>query len=232
MTDVRTSPVPGAGPEPESDDFEAAWRTFFQRQRDKLDIVKVTIRLTDGGARPVPAALLATKLGQPVDRIRQLVEQADAGMPSLHIWHDGEQVWLDFATKGTPRFWYHIGDRRIGVGGCAPDIFGVARALTVPMRAEATCPVTGIAIAVDFTPQGVRAVDPSTAVVAVMDLNSVPEAAHLTDSARVDADVCTQQVFFANAEAAGSWLERHPRGRVMLVPDYARWSQRLRTGAP
>jgi hypothetical protein len=67
------------------------------------------------------------------------------------------------------------GGRRVGVGGCGPDIFEVAR---------------------------------------------------------VDADVCTQQTFFANAEVATPWLERHPGGRVMPVADFDAWWRRLRDGDP
>lgn len=215
----------------EQEAFDAAWSTFFQQQRDKLNVVNATVRLTEGGAHPAASAQVAALAGQPVDRVHQLVEEADGGMPSLHIWHDADQVWLDFATSETPRFWYHIGDRRIGVAGCAPDIFGVARALNAPMRAEATCPATGTWITVDFTPDGVQAVDPSDAVVAVMDLNTVPEAAKLVDSATVDAEVCTQQVFFANADAATAWLDRNPRGRVMPITAFNQWSRRLRSGA-
>jgi hypothetical protein len=74
----------------------------------------------------------------------------------LSTGHTSDEVWLDFATTETPRFWYEIGDRRIGVGGCVPDIFEIARALEGPMRVETSCPVTSAAISVELTPDGVR----------------------------------------------------------------------------
>lgn len=98
------------------------------------------------------------------------------------------------------------------------------------MRVEAACPVTGTAIIVEFGPDGVRDVQPADTVVAAVHLGTVAEAAELTDAARVDADVCTQQTFFANAEVAAPWLERHPGGRVLSVADFDAWWRRLRTG--
>ncbi|MGH9212391.1 MAG: organomercurial lyase [Acidimicrobiales bacterium] len=219
----------------DTDEFDAAWQQMLARQRDMLDVVAAVVRLTAGGAHPVKVARLAAAVGRPVDQVRQLVDQADAGLPSLSTGHTSDEVWLDFATSGTPRFRYEIGDRRIGVGGCGPDIFEVAQALEQPMRVDTSCPITGTAISVELTPDGVGAVHPSDAVVAVLDLNTVAETAQLTDAARVDAEVCTQQTFFANPDVAQGWLDRHPGGRVIPVAAFDQWWRHLRTntgGAP
>jgi alkylmercury lyase len=213
----------------DADDFDAAWRHMLARQRDMLDVVAAVVRLTAGGSHPVKTARLATAVGRPVDQVRQLVDQADAGLPSLSTGHNSDEVWLDFATTDTPRFWYEIGDRRIGVGGCGPDIFEVAQALEGPMRVETSCPVTGTSISIELTPDGVQAVHPSDAVVAVIDLRTVAEAAQLTDAARVDAEVCTQQTFFAHPDAAKGWLDQHPGGRVIPVAAFDQWWRHLRS---
>lgn len=210
-------------------DFDAAWRQMLVRQRDMLDVVAAVVRLTAGGAHPVKIARLAAAVGRPVDQVRWLVDQADAGLPSLRTGHTSDEAWLDFATTDTPRFWYEIGDRRIGVGGCGPDIFEVAHALDGPMRVETSCPATGVSISVELTPEGVRAVHPPDAVVAVLDLGTVAEAARLTDAARVDAEVCTQQTFFANPDVAKGWLDRHPGGRVIPVAAFDQWWRHLRS---
>lgn len=99
------------------------------------------------------------------------------------------------------------------------------------MRAEATCPVTGTTITVNFTPDGVADVQPADAVVAAIHPGTVPEAAQLTDRRRVDAEVCVQQTFFANAEAAQSWLDRHPGGRIMPVIAFDQWLRHIITSA-
>lgn len=231
MSDTHTNPFATAGSVTGSvtgsDDFDAAWREVFQRQSDMNEVITAVIRLTEGGARPVEIARLAAAVDRPVDQVRCLVDQADAGLPSLRAGYTENHVWLDFATTGTPRFWYQIGDRRIGVAGCGPDIFWTAQALEVPMRAEAICPVTGTTIRVDFAPDGVRGVQPIDAVVAAIHPGTVPEAAQLTDRVRVDADVCTQQTFFANGAAAQPWLERHPGGRVLPVTEFDRWFRHI-----
>lgn len=232
MKDLQDSPHPVVDDADEFEaDFTASWREMFRRERGMFDAIAAVIRLTDGGAHPVGIAEVSTAVDQPVDQVRRLVERADAGLPSLRTGHTGDRVWLDFATTQTPRFWYQIGDRRIGVGGCGPDIFEVARALNQPMRVEAACPVTGTTISVSFGPDSVYDVRPADTVVAVIHLGTVPEAAELADAARVDADVCTQQTFFANAEVAAPWLERHPGGRVIPVAEFDQWWRRLRASA-
>lgn len=118
MKGLQASPPPAGG----VDDFDASWREMLHRDRAMFDVVAAVVRLTQGGARPVAIAEVSAAAGQPVDQVRRLVDRADAGLPSLRAWHAGDQVWLDFATTGTPRFRYGIGDRRIGVGGCGPDV--------------------------------------------------------------------------------------------------------------
>jgi alkylmercury lyase len=213
----------------DADGFDAGWQEMLVRQRDMFDVVAAVVRLTAGGAHSVKIDGVAAAVGRPVDEVRWLVDQADVGLPSLRTGHTGDEVWLDFATSEMPRFWYEIGDRRIGAGGCGPDIFEVAHALEQPMRVETSCPVTGTSISVQFNPDGVQAVDPPDAVVAVVDLRTVAEAALLTDAARVDAEVCTQQTFFASAAAARGWLDRHPGGRVIPVAAFDRWWRQLRS---
>lgn len=100
------------------------------------------------------------------------------------------------------------------------------------MIAEATCPVTGSTISLEFTPSGIRDVHPTSAVVAAVHLGTVPEAETLTDATRVDADVCTQQSFFADEVAAQSWLERHPGGRVFPVTEFDTWFREISAPNP
>lgn len=58
--------------------------------------------------------------------------------------------------------------------------------------------------------------DPSAAVVAVIDLSTV----RLGGREQVDALICSQQPFFASAEAASDWLAGHPGGRMVGVREY------------
>jgi alkylmercury lyase len=99
----------------------------------------------------------------------------------------------------------------------------LALALGRPIHVEATCPATGTPIRVDITPEGVDRIDPPTAVVAVVDLD-----ADLTlGLARIDADVCAQQPFFASPQAASRWLVDHPQGRLIPVRSFHAEARRL-----
>lgn len=212
-------------------DFDAAWRELFQKH-DVTDVAGELIRLTEGGAHPVEITRLATATNRPEAEVRRLVERADAGLPSLHAGHTDSEAWLDFTTRGPARFWYEIGDRRIPVAGCGPDIFWTAQNLDVPMRVVTTCAVTGSTVTVELTPDGVTSVSPADAVVTAVHIGNLAEAATLTDRNRVDADVCTQQTFFANPEAAQHWLETHPGGRTFGVAEFETWFRNISTVAP
>jgi Alkylmercury lyase len=73
------------------------------------------------------------------------------------------------------------------------------------------------------TPDRVERIDPPTAVVAVVNLD-----ADLTFGLdRIDADVCTQQPFFASAQAASGWLADHPNGRLIPVRSFHAEARRL-----
>lgn len=92
----------------------------------------------------------------------------------------------------------------------------LALALGRPIHAEATCPATGTPITADITPERVERVDPPTAVVAIVtddyDITGGPD--------RTDAEICSQQPFFASPEAAANWVATHPEGRLVPVHDF------------
>jgi alkylmercury lyase len=103
------------------------------------------------------------------------------------------------------------------------DTYLLALALGRPIHAEAICPATGTPITVDITRDRVERIDPSTAVVAVVDLD-----VDLTlGPDRTDAEVCAQQPLFASAQAASRWLADHPQGRLIPVRSFHAEARRL-----
>jgi hypothetical protein len=95
----------------------------------------------------------------------------------------------------------------------------LALALGRPIHAEATCPTTGTPIRVDLTPEGVDRIDPSTPVVAVVDLD-----ADLTlGPDRIDAEVCARQPLFASAQVASrGWMTTRRVGSFRCGPSTPR----------
>lgn len=207
--------------------LDAAWLNVFRQHRSMFDVTTAMIRLTEGSAHPTAITRIAEAVNQPVEETRRLLDRANTGSPWHRNTRAGDQVSMEFLGSETPRYWYHIGDRRIGVDGCGPDAFFAARALDVPLRLETTCPATGTAIAVSFAPDGGADVQPADAVVFIIHPDTALEAVQVIDAAQVDADICLQQPLFANAAAAQPWLDHHPGGRVVEVGTFDRWFRDL-----
>lgn len=86
----------------------------------------------------------------------------------------------------------------------------------VSVRAESTYPTTGTAVRVDLSPEGVKLVEPPGTVVTVLHPRT-PVLQEMGNVEDADANACSQQSFFASAEAAVRWLAAHPGGRIYPV---------------
>jgi hypothetical protein len=126
---------------------------------------------------------------------------------------------IHYGPEASPDKRYRVMD----TGGCAPDIFWAVLAADMSVQAELICPATGTAIRVDLSPEGVELVEPPGTVVTVLNLRA--QVLQEMDNV-ADADVCSQQSFFASAEAAGSWLASHPGGRIYPVAAFFEWFRR------
>ncbi|WP_395108297.1 organomercurial lyase [Actinomadura sp. SCN-SB] len=233
MTTASPRRPDGAADSASTDAFEDNWRTMFTQHRHLFDLIQAVIALTAAGDHPAPVPQLAAALHRTPDDTRRLIDTTTAGVSTWgRIWHDGQHAHLDMAAPSTPRYQYRIGQRTIGVSGCAPDTFLVAQALDQPLRVQSTCPVTAAPITVDFSPTGLVEADPADTVVALIDPAATPGtilvASQQLDPAAVDRDACSQQPFFASAEASRAWRETHPTGRVLPVADLNAWWRRLR----
>ena len=176
------------------------------------------IGLTNFGERPVPSARLAEVLGRPVSEAEALARRW--GWPGTRV-EDGLITVNPERAKSATRRHVQIGDRRLGVTGCGPDIFFYAPLVRPSLHVEETCTVTGTPIGIVFTPRGVGHVEPAGAVVPMFDLpecmSGVEEAAGGGDIEDLDATMCSQVPLFASAEAAQAWLADHPGGRVLPI---------------
>lgn len=199
-------------------DFDTAWRAPATRFRELFDLLVVTGRLTELGARPAPVDTVADQLGTTVTEVRRIIETvAPAGLPAADVrLHDGYVDLRLVSHDDPPRFTYQVGERRIPVGGCAADPFLFAYGLDRPFTVESTCPTTATPIRVRFTVGAVSA-DPADTVLALIHPDTAPEAVESADPDRIDADVCLHQPFFANPDAAAGWLATHSGGQILPV---------------
>jgi alkylmercury lyase len=201
------------------DDFDRAWQETFVQFQPQIALTSALFKLTGLGDHPVEIEQLAAAIGRSPDEAVALARQ----WARVRV-EDGR---ISFDPQSSPFSRYHVevGARVMDVGGCAVDLFWAALAAGVAFRAESVCPATGTAICVDLSPDGAEHVEPSGAVVAVLH----PQAPVLQEMSNVeaaDADVCSEQPFFASAEAAASWVAGHPGGRLYPVAEFFTWFRR------
>lgn len=190
---------------------------------DKVNAARAAwalIKLSEMGSRPVYLGQLADRTGLEPEEALRLLRLTWRDQVSVR---HGE-IRLDTTPEGPRRYRVDADGRPVGSGkGCGVDMYLLALALGTPIHAETTCPATGEPITIDITPERVERINPPTAVVAITDLDfditGGPE--------RTDAEMCSQQPFFASADVAADWAATHPDGRLIPVRDFHAEARRL-----
>ena len=200
------------------DDFDSAWQELFAQFLPQIALTSALFELTGMGEHPVEIERLAAAIGCSLDETVALAQQWARVQVA-----DGR---ISFDPEGSPysRYRVEVGTRVLDTGGCAPDLFWAVLAARISVRVESTCPTTGITIQVDLSPEGARRVEPPGTVVTVLHPRAqvLQEMGNMEDA---DANVCSQQSFFASAEAATNWLAAHPGGRMYPVAAFFAWFQ-------
>lgn len=200
------------------DDFDSAWQEMFAQFLPQIALTSALFELTGMGEHPVEIMRLAAAIGRSPDETVALAQQ----WARVRV-ADG---LISFDPEGSPysRYRVEMGTRVLNTGGCAPDIFWAVLAAGISVSVESKCPTTGTLIQVNLSPAGVERVEPPGTVVMVLH----PRAQVLQEMENVedaDANVCSQQSFFASAEAAANWLASHPGGRMYPVAEFFEWFQ-------
>ena len=201
------------------DDFESTWQEVFAQFRLPFLITTALFRLTGMGERPVEIERLAAAIERPPDETVALARQ----WARVRV-ADG-RINLDPESSPFSRYHVEVGTRVLDTGGCAIDLFWAVLAAGVSVRAESICPATGTVIRVELSPEGVERVEPPGTVVAVLHPRA-PVLQEMDNVDDADANACSQQPFFASAEAAASWLASHPGGRIYPVAAFFEWFRR------
>ncbi len=94
---------------------------------------------------------------------------------------------------------------RVLYGWCAPDVLALPALLGRSASVTSSDPTTGQPITLTVDPDGVRDLEPSTAVASFV---ATPEAVDL--GAMVRHNVCNNQHLFASAASGAEWLQHHP----------------------
>lgn len=197
-------------------DFLAGWDASLREE--PITIIFGVIGLTNFGERPVPSTRLAEVLGRPVSEAEELARQWSVP------WTRVENGLIDINPERNrlpARRHLQIGDRRFGMTGCGPDIFGYAPLVRPSLHLEETCTATGTPIRILFTATDVEHVEPASTVLAIPTKQDVEEMqAGLSESGHTeegDAKVCSTTPLFSSAEAAEGWLADHRGGRLFTI---------------
>ncbi|TAM68914.1 MAG: organomercurial lyase MerB [Mycobacterium sp.] len=171
----------------------------------KTRLMRVAVQLLADG-EPITPAQLAAAAGLAEADLRP-------GSGPLDIEYDelGRIVGWGLTSNATPHK-FTVNARRLYTW-CAPDTLIFPILIGRIAEVESPCPTTGTIIRLTVDPDaGVTALDPSTAVVSLVDPGQV-------DPAAVRATVCDPQHFFATADAARDWQSRHPGMTVLPVAE-------------
>ncbi|MCB0976923.1 MAG: hypothetical protein KDB02_05640 [Acidimicrobiales bacterium] len=95
---------------------------------------------------------------------------------------------------------------------CTYDPLFIAKVLGVTARVSSNCPVTGTPVTLTVTPEGVRDLDPPTAVMSMLP----PDRASFRD---LITTLCHFIWLFETAEAAESWTAQNPGTFVISVDE-------------
>jgi alkylmercury lyase-like protein len=149
-----------------------------------ITVTCAVIGLTNSGEHPVQSTRLAEVLGRPVSEAEALAQgHCTTGKPVEDGYIRAEDGLITFSPErapSAPRRQLQIGDRRLGMTGCAPDVILYAPLLRPSLQVEETCPVTGTPIRIVFTPSRVEHVEPVGAVVAMPPVQVLDRADEMT----------------------------------------------------
>jgi alkylmercury lyase len=156
------------------------------------------------GALPT-ASDLATELRWSVERVESLL----ARVPSIERDDSGRIVGAGLTTRETQHV-FEVDGRKLFTW-CALDTLIFPIVIGSRARVSSPCAATGAPVTLDVTPDGVRSVAPTGAVVSI----ALPTG----ESCDVRRAFCDHVHFFSSEPAAAGWRARHPDGVVMPIAD-------------
>jgi len=214
--------------------FLAGWDRHLHSRMPTVGFA--VMGLTNFGEHPIPSSRLAEALALSVSKAEALARgHCTTAQPVEEGYNrvgDGLITFNPRRAPSAPRRQLQIGDRRLGMTGCAPDVMLYAPLVRPSLQVEETCPATGTPIRLMFSPSRVDSVDPGGAVVAMPPVKVLDRADAMTVW-EVDANICGQCPFYSSVEAAQGWLANFPGGRVFPVKEawdlsvFRDWRERM-----
>ncbi len=168
-----------------------------------LQIVPPTLDLLARG-KPATPEEIAASAGKSPEEVRAALEQ----FPSAEWEEHGRVVGAGLTLQPTPHR-FEVEGRTL-FAWCALDTLMFPVILGRQASIESPCRGTGEPVRVEATPTRIETVEPSSAVVSIVE----PK-----DAANIRGVFCENVHFFASPGAASRWLERHPEATVLPVEE-------------
>jgi alkylmercury lyase len=154
--------------------------------------------------------------------LRSLPE-LQAALPSLDVRLDREGNILASGLSLLPTaHQFHLGEQALYTW-CALDTLVFAPLLGRTARVVSICPVTGKEIRLTVTPEAIRDLSPSDAVISVHLPGEETNLCHVQD------DICNDGLFFVSRDVAAAWPALHPQAVLLTVEEAAQLGRDLAT---
>nr|VTP01956.1 Alkylmercury lyase [Mycobacterium riyadhense] len=171
----------------------------------KSHLMRVAVQLLADGDPITPAQLAAAAGVTEIELERAIVGK--------DIEYDDRGRIVGWGLTSSPTPHKFAVDGRQFYTWSAPDTLIFPAVIARAAQVESSCPTTGTTIRLTIDPDtGITALEPSTAVVSIVDPSRV-------DADAVRATVCDPQRFFATADAARDWQSRYPGMTVLSVAE-------------
>ena len=161
---------------------------------------------------PVRQESLAQALGVPTQEIAALLE--DEQLKGWVFYDDKNRVigFRGLAIRKMPHR-FEVEGRALYTW-CAIDSLFLPEMLGKPAKVESRDPLTGTAITLTVTPDGVESVEPAAAVMSI--LIGDPEVLK-TNPTKVMASFCHHIFFLESPETGAEWAAQHGEGTFLVT---------------
>ena len=157
--------------------------------------------------RPVPVEQLADNLRLTTDKVFEIMQQ----LPDTEFNQQGDVVGMGLSLNPTSHYFQVNG--YILFTWCALDTLIYPVVLGQAAQVKSKCPITGNEVRFSIGPDGIKHLNPATAVVSIV----IPEASQTC----CRSNFCSQGHFFHSSEPASVWLSKQPQAAFILSVDEA-----------
>lgn len=200
------------------DDVIQAWTAEYDAASGEIaDMLAHELKLTTNllqllaQGQPVSAAQVADRVDMPVEQIQAIFDRFAARGGEFDA--EGNLVGAALTLNPTPHY-FHVSGNTL-YAWCAMDTIFLPGLLDETAEVESIDPVSGEAIRLTITPNGVRDYSPTSAVLSI----AVPGISCSREQTGPCSDACSQMHFFRSRETAEIWLKDRPGIAIFTVEE-------------